>query len=177
MLSCLQTLTFWEAQQVYVATEQSLLTGDFFFFRIFLSNQECGLHWTLKPWWWKEFMLNSTCGIFQFSAILRVSISCSTSLIVLSLCRINIDSTRLLYSFYSCSKTLERCYPMPFITIDFSKIYRPLGSALFYYSCSTSNISKNESFFFFTQSKRNYIIQRWFRSLHVFSHEQWLWRN
>lgn len=49
------------------------------------------------------------------------------------------------------------------IAIDFSKIYRPPGSALFYYSCSTSNIlGKWKGLFFYTDRAKE-IIQRRFR--------------
>lgn len=83
----------------------------------------------------------------------RIPMSCSTSLIVLSLCRVNIDSTRLLNLFHSFYKHSDAIHFF-FITIDFSKICRPLGSALFYYSCVTSNITRQMKGHFFIYTDR-----------------------
>lgn len=45
------------------------------------------------------------------------------------------------------------------IAIDFSKIYRPPGSALFYYSCSTSNILGKWKGLFFIQTEQKKLFK------------------
>lgn len=112
------------------------------FFNCVCARACARINWKIKHWWCKELILKSACEIFAFSNIVCHNKENDNKLGLTSFVQNEYWHHKSIFFFHSGYKTLEWCYLTSFIIIDFSKMYRPLGSSLFYYSCSTSNISR-----------------------------------